>query len=199
MSVAWLAKNCRVLSTWGWFHRHFPSKFFVQKIFLCLELALNKLSYKKCVRKMLMKVTTEVDFANILCAAFMHVDPKGTQNTDDLTVFLHFCDLCAKKLHIKCRLNFHQIESESFLQCPDRLKLQSRSGPNLWQRQSCCRRCHLSCWNLEDELEHLKWTEYYKSISSKFYVHIFCTKVRSKPNSKQKKAAQKTFVPKTHA
>ncbi len=27
-----------------------------------------------------------------------------------------------------------------------------------------------------------------------FYSHIFCTKVCSKPNSKQRKAAQKTFV-----
>jgi len=32
------------------------------------------------------------------------------------------------------------------------------------------------------------------SISSTFYSHIFRTKVCSKPNSKQKKAAQKTFV-----
>jgi len=32
------------------------------------------------------------------------------------------------------------------------------------------------------------------SISSTFYTQIFCTKVCSKPNSKQIKAAQKTFV-----
>ena len=31
-------------------------------------------------------------------------------------------------------------------------------------------------------------------ISSTFYVRNFCTKVRSKSNSKQRKAAQKTFA-----
>jgi len=38
-----------------------------------------------------------------------------------------------------------------------------------------------------------------ESISSTFYVCIFCTKVCSKPNSKQRKAAQKTFVQKMGA
>jgi hypothetical protein len=33
-----------------------------------------------------------------------------------------------------------------------------------------------------------------ESISSTFYAHIFCTKVHLKPNSKQRKAAQKTFM-----
>jgi hypothetical protein len=37
------------------------------------------------------------------------------------------------------------------------------------------------------------------SISSTFYVRIFCTKVHSKPNSKQEKGAQKTFVQKMRA
>jgi len=40
---------------------------------------------------------------------------------------------------------------------------------------------------------------YHVSISSTFYACIFLTKVCSKPNSKQRKAAQKTFMQKTCA
>jgi len=38
-----------------------------------------------------------------------------------------------------------------------------------------------------------------ESMSSKFYARIFRTKVCSNPNSKQRKAAQKTFVQKMRA
>jgi len=38
-----------------------------------------------------------------------------------------------------------------------------------------------------------------ESISSTFHMCIFCTKVCSKPNSKQRKAAQFAFVQKMHA
>jgi len=41
---------------------------------------------------------------------------------------------------------------------------------------------------------NIGWRFLLGSISSIFYACIFRTKVRSKPNSKQKKAAQKTFV-----
>ncbi len=34
-----------------------------------------------------------VDFTNILCAAFTRADLESTKDTDDLTVFLYFCDL----------------------------------------------------------------------------------------------------------
>ena len=37
---------------------------------------------------MLMKLTTGVNFINILQAAFAHADPKSVKNTDNLTVFL---------------------------------------------------------------------------------------------------------------
>ncbi len=43
------------------------------------------------------------------------------------------------------------------------------------------------------------WIWPLESISSTFYAGIFCTKVCSKPNSKLRKAAQKTFVQTMHS
>ncbi len=39
----------------------------------------------------------KVNFTNILWASFTHADPKSAKNTDDLTVFFPFKDLCALK------------------------------------------------------------------------------------------------------
>ncbi len=39
-------------------------------------------------------VTTGVNFINIFSTAFTHADPKAQIDTDDLTEFLHFWDLC---------------------------------------------------------------------------------------------------------
>jgi hypothetical protein len=47
----------------------------------------------KCAHKMLMKLTQGVNFTNILCAAFIHADPKCAKKSNDLTVFLSFWDL----------------------------------------------------------------------------------------------------------
>jgi len=56
----------------------------------------------KAAPKMLVKLTTGVDFTNILMEAFMHADPEGAKDTDDLTVFLRFWDLLLQKLLVKC-------------------------------------------------------------------------------------------------
>jgi hypothetical protein len=40
-----------------------------------------------------MKLTTGVNFTNVLRAAFDHEDPKIAKNTGGLTVFLQFWDL----------------------------------------------------------------------------------------------------------
>ena len=45
-----------------------------------------------------MKLTPYVvDFPNIIRAAFALPDPKSAKDTDDLTVFLRFWDLCSVK------------------------------------------------------------------------------------------------------
>ncbi len=40
------------------------------------------------------RVQSGVDFTNMLQAAFASKNPKSTKGTDDLTVFLHFWNLC---------------------------------------------------------------------------------------------------------
>jgi len=47
-------------------------------VWLCNFLAKNISA--KAARKMLMKLTTGVDFTNILSAAFKHPDPKSAKN-----------------------------------------------------------------------------------------------------------------------
>jgi len=49
----------------------------------------------KVARKMLMKLTTGVDFINILRVAFTPTDLKSAKKTENFTVFLRFWDLCA--------------------------------------------------------------------------------------------------------
>jgi len=43
-------------------------------------------AYKKFVSKILMKLTTGLNFTNILQVAFMSTDPKSTKNTVNLSV-----------------------------------------------------------------------------------------------------------------
>ncbi len=63
----------------------------------------------KAAPKMLVKLTTGVDFTNILMEAFMHADPEGAKDTDDLIVFYAF-GICFCKSYtlnvgeIDCRL-----------------------------------------------------------------------------------------------
>ncbi len=45
--------------------------------------------------------SSEVNFINVLRTAFMRRSQKRKKNTDDLTVFLHFRDLRAQKLHVE--------------------------------------------------------------------------------------------------
>jgi hypothetical protein len=36
--------------------------------------------------------------------------PKGQKDTDDLTAFFCFWDLCSQKMHIKCCRNRHMVQ-----------------------------------------------------------------------------------------
>jgi hypothetical protein len=51
---------------------------------------------------MFVKLTTGVNFINVLQAAFTHPDPESAKETDNLTVFLRFWDLRAQKLLLEC-------------------------------------------------------------------------------------------------
>jgi len=91
------------------FYQHFMSSFFVRKCFAQLSLVTFQLCNfwqqnigAKCVRKMLMKLITGVNFFIFLCATFMHVHVGPTsvkprlRKTILLTrPFLHFWDLRA--------------------------------------------------------------------------------------------------------
>ncbi len=63
----------------------------------------------KAVCEMLVKLITEVNFINILCDASKHADPKSAKDTDDLTEFLHFWNLCTLKLVVKSWSDWHLI------------------------------------------------------------------------------------------
>jgi hypothetical protein len=68
------------------------------KLAFGFEILASKILYKKCARKMLMKLTAEgVDFINILSEV-----PKVQKDTTDLTVSFQIWDLRDKKLYIKC-------------------------------------------------------------------------------------------------
>jgi len=64
---------------------------------------------------------------------------------------------------------------------------------------------NMNCFTKGSFLPHIelqknnRFDQSLESISSTFYTQIFCTKVCSKPNSRQRKAAQKTFIQKMHA
>jgi len=80
------------------FHQHFTHTFFVRKCFSLVTFWQQKaLSYKKCVQKMLMKLTAGVKFINVLQAAFSCVDPKSTKNA--VESFLHI--KAARKTFLK--------------------------------------------------------------------------------------------------
>jgi len=71
--------------------------FHTKVLFSSYVLAKKALSYEKLERKMLMKLTTGVNFTKILPTAFSIEDPKSTKKHCwlDLTVFFCFRDLCA--------------------------------------------------------------------------------------------------------
>jgi len=49
----------------------------------------------KIIISFLFIATADVDFTNILRAAFMPADPKSTKDTNNVTVYLRLWDLCA--------------------------------------------------------------------------------------------------------
>jgi hypothetical protein len=51
------------------------------------------LLYKKCARKMLMKLTVSANFINVLQQLLSKQILKVQKKTENLTVFLHFWDL----------------------------------------------------------------------------------------------------------
>jgi len=54
------------------------------------------LLYAKAAFKMLVKLTPGVDFTNILHADFVPMIPSVQKDSQVITVFLRFWDLCAK-------------------------------------------------------------------------------------------------------
>jgi len=70
------------------FHQHFTGVFFIPKCFAQIFPSCSgfgestkALSYQKRVHKMLMELTTGVNFTNVLRTAFALVDPKSVKNT----------------------------------------------------------------------------------------------------------------------
>jgi len=57
------------------------------------------------VHKMLVKLSTGVDFTNILCPAFTQTDLKSAKKTDGLTVFFVLLGSAQKKLPLNYWLN----------------------------------------------------------------------------------------------
>jgi len=90
---------CKVVY-WCQFHQHFMGTFFVQRCFSLVKFWQKGLLYKKCARKMLMKLTTgeyvgrndirqSVNFPNILRGAFLWESDLGSFSL--ITVWLnHF-------------------------------------------------------------------------------------------------------------
>jgi hypothetical protein len=76
--------------TWCQFHQCFLHAIFVRKPFSSYVLALNELSYEKCARKTLMKLSPGVNVINVLLAAFTHADTKSRKDTDNLPQFSPF-------------------------------------------------------------------------------------------------------------
>jgi len=64
-------------------HQHFTCPFFIVQLLSNYSLALQFFWWKKigpkAAREMLMKLTTGVNFINILCIAFMRADPKSAK------------------------------------------------------------------------------------------------------------------------
>jgi len=87
--------------TFSWLRVSISSTFYgrifwtnvVSAVFSSYILALSKNMYKKRAHIMLMKLTTGVDFTNILRKAFTQVNPRRTKNTVKPSVFLSFWDL----------------------------------------------------------------------------------------------------------
>jgi hypothetical protein len=78
------------------FQQHFTCSFFADfhlaKKLLTISFAKNTWVQKLVLKKM-MKLSTGVNFINILQADFMSEDSKSTKNTVKLSVFLCFRDL----------------------------------------------------------------------------------------------------------
>ncbi len=76
---------------------------------------------------MLVKLTSGLNFINVLCTAFTWVEPKRVKKTVKLSVFLRFWDLHVQKLHVnmlvklKPGLNFINV-LQAALVCTDQQK-----------------------------------------------------------------------------
>jgi len=76
------------------FRQYFGAKNYKAEMF-AFETQRQKDIGKKIASKMLMKLTPGLNFINILCTAFTHVEPKTVKKTVKLSVFLRFWDLRA--------------------------------------------------------------------------------------------------------
>jgi len=83
-----------------------PTFYIVQKafwfLFSVVFVFLANEYWQEHVCKILVKLTTGIDFINILCAAFTLVDSKSAKNTDGLTAFFELLGSALVKAARKC-------------------------------------------------------------------------------------------------
>jgi len=140
------------------------------------------------------------------CLKKMMLIPKMVKN--DLKIIISLCQPKSLTVCVEPRIllrnitmgQFHQHFTRSFYNRRSQLckKIQSNCQSFLRFWDLCAYKMCLNCWwNWQKVFFDQLVKRLLASISSTFYARIFCTKVCSKPNSKQRKSAQKTFERKT--
>ncbi len=161
------------------FHQSFFTHFFHTKVLFCQNVTRKKLlkrrSYEKCAQKMLMKLTTAVNFINVFCVRFSYERRFGSFF---LVTFWQKSTFVQKKPHEKRWWNWHQVITifnheikgdEEWEWKSDWSEL-SRSKLESLQKKS------LKCETKKLLMPRISLQLFLPSISSTFYECLFQTK-----------------------